>query len=262
MITRKSKAEIETMREAGKIVAAVHNACKEAAAPGVSTGELDAIAEDVIRSAGAVPTFLGYNGFPASICASINDEVVHGIPSRKRKLSSGDIFKLDVGATLRGMVADAAITFGIGDIPEEVERLLEATRESLFRGIDAARVGNRIYDISHAVESYVAPLGYGIVRDYGGHGVGHRLHEEPHIPNHGPQGKGPRIKPGYCLAIEPMVNLGGDDVKVLSDRWTVVTADGKWSAHFEHSLAVTDDGPLILTLPDGAPQPFLGGAIL
>lgn len=262
MITRKSKGEIDTMRAAGKVVAEVHRACREASKAGVSTWEVDQLAESIVRDAGGVPTFKGYNGFPATICASINEEVVHGIPSKKRILQEGDIFSLDVGCTLEGLVADAALTFAVGDASEDAIKLMDVTKGALFAGLDAARPGNRISDISHAVEAHINKYGLGIVRDYGGHGVGHRLHEEPHIPNHGKPGVGPRIKPGYCLAIEPMVNLGSDDVKTLADRWTVVTSDGKWSAHFEHSLAVTPDGPLLLTLPEGAEQPFLGNAIL
>jgi methionyl aminopeptidase len=262
MITRKSRTEIETMRAAGKIVALVHSECKAAAMPGVSTGELDALAEEIIRSRGGLPTFKGYNDFPATICASINEEVVHGIPSRKRKLKEGDIFSLDVGVTLDGLVADAAITFGIGEISTEAQDLIRITQECLFLGLAQAIEGNRISDISAAVEAHARKHGYGLVQDYGGHGVGHRLHEPPHIANHGAAGTGPRIKPGYCLAIEPMVNLGVDEVRTLPDRWTVVTVDGRWSAHFEHSLAVTPEGPLLLTLPDGAPQPFLNGVVL
>jgi methionyl aminopeptidase len=262
MIERKSQAEIEVMRAAGKIVAAVHALCREMARPGVSTGELDEAAEELIRSRGAIPTFKGYRGFPATLCTSVDDEVVHGIPSRKRVLVDGQILSLDCGATLDGLVADAATTIPIGVVGDDVLKLLRVCEESLWKGIEAACVGNRVNDIGFAVESHVKRYGYGIVRDYGGHGVGYRLHEEPHIPNHGRSNTGPRIKAGYCLAIEPMINLGGDDVKVLPDNWTVVTADGKSSAHFEHSLAVTNDGPLVLSLPDGAPQPFLGGKII
>ncbi len=260
MIRRKTQREIETMRKAGVIVAEVHRACAEAARPGVSTADLDALAEEVIRSHGAEPTFLGYRGFPASICASINDEVVHGIPSPKRILREGDILKVDVGATYKGLVADAAITVPIGEVPPEVQELIDVTREALMAGLDACRVGRRVGDVSHAVEAVVRAHGFGIVRDYGGHGVGHRLHEDPHVPNYGKPGTGPRLRAGMCLAIEPMVNLGTDDVEVLADGWTVVTADGKWSAHFEHSVAITDAGPLVLTLPEDAPQPFLEGA--
>lgn len=262
MIERKSQAEIEVMRAAGKIVAAVHALCRELAKPGVTTGELDEAAEALIRSRGAVPTFKGYRSFPATLCLSIDSEVVHGIPSRKRVIQAGQILSVDVGATLDGLVADAATTLAIGDVDEEAQALLRVTEESLWRGLAQAREGNRVNDIGWAVETHIKRHGYGIVRDYGGHGVGYRLHEEPHIPNHGKPNTGPRIKVGYCLAIEPMVNIGGDDVRVLADNWTVVTADGTRSAHFEHSLAVTKDGPLILTLPDGAKQPFLGGAVL
>lgn len=262
MIERKSQTEIDTMRAAGKIVAAVHALCRELAKPGASTGLLDEASEELIRSRGAVPTFKGYRGFPATLCASVDYEVVHGIPRKDRILREGEILSIDCGATLDGLVADAATTLEIGEVSEDAKKLLRVTEESLFKGLAAARAGNRIHDISYAVEAYVNRYGYGIVRDYGGHGVGYRLHEEPHIPNHGRANSGPRIKVGYCLAIEPMVNLGGHDVRVLDDNWTVVTADRTVSAHFEHSLAVTKAGPLILTLPDGAPQPFLGGAII
>lgn len=262
MIERKSQAEIEVMRAAGKIVAAVHAKCRELAKPGVTTAELDEAAEELIRSHGAVPTFKGYRGFPATLCLSIDSEVVHGIPTRKRSLQVGQVLSVDCGATLEGLVADAATTIPIGEIDADAQQLIKVTEESLWKGLAQAREGNRVHDIGWAVETHIKRFGFGIVRDYGGHGVGYRLHEEPHIPNHGKPNTGPRIKVGYCLAIEPMVNIGGDDVRVMPDNWTVVTADGTRSAHFEHSLAVTKDGPLILTLPDGAPQPFLGGAIL
>jgi len=262
MIRRKSKAEIQKMRAAGKVVALVHSECAKAATPGTSTGQLDALAEEIIRSYGGEPTFLGYQGFPGTICASINEEVVHGIPSPTRILNDGDLFKLDVGVTLEGLVADAALSIPVGEVSADVQRLIDVTKASLFEGINAARAGNRIGDIGNSIEAYINRFEMGIVRDYGGHGVGHQLHEEPHVPNHGRAGTGPRIKEGYCLALEPMVNLGTDDVDVLSDKWTVVTSDRKWSAHFEHSMAVTADGPLILTLPDGAPQPFLNDQIL
>jgi methionyl aminopeptidase len=256
VITRKSKKEMEIMHQAGKVVAAVHAYCRENAKPGVSTWELDQGSEAIIREAGGLPTFKGYHGFPATICASINDEIVHGIPSKKRLLREGDIFSLDVGCTLKGLVADAAVTVAVGTISKELENLLIDTEKSLFLGIEAARVGNRIHDIGAAIETFANQKGYGIVRDYGGHGVGHQLHEEPHIPNHGRAGSGPRIKAGHCFAIEPMLNLGTDDVRVLPDEWTVVTADSKPSAHFEHSIAITEEGPFIFTLPKGVPQPF------
>ena len=257
MIKRKSRKEIEIMRQAGIVVAKVHTYCRENAKPGVTTWELDQAAEEIIRSHGGIPTFKGYHGFPATICASINEEIVHGIPSKKRVLKSGDVFSLDVGCTLNGMVADAALTVGVGEVTDDVKALLKDTQRSLFVGIEAAMVGNRVHDIGAAIESFANKKGYGIVRDYGGHGVGHRLHEEPHIPNHGRGGTGPRIKAGHCFAIEPMLNLGCDDVKVLPDQWTVITADRKPSAHFEHSIAITADGPYILTLPEDAPQPYV-----
>ena len=257
MIRRKSRREIETMRKAGIVVARVHAYCREHAKPGVSTWELDQAAEDIIRSAGGTPTFKGYHGFPATICASVNEEIVHGIPSKKRILKDGDVFSLDVGCTLNGMVADAALTVPVGTVPPEVQQLLDDTQRSLFVGIEAAVVGNRVHDIGASIEAFATQKGYGIVRDYGGHGVGHRLHEEPHIPNHGRGGTGPRIKAGHCFAIEPMLNLGVDDVVVLPDQWTVITADRKPSAHFEHSIAITEKGPYILTLPEDAKQPYV-----
>ncbi len=245
------------MREAGAVVAKVHAFCRENAKPGVSTWELDQGSEEIVRSHGGVPTFLGYHGFPATICASVNEEVVHGIPSRKRILQDGDILSVDVGCTLRGLVADAALTILIGNVDPTVAKLVEDTRQSLFLGIEAALVGNRIHDIGAAIETFADARHYGLVREYGGHGVGHQLHEEPHIPNHGRAGTGPRIKAGHCLAIEPMLNLGTDDVRTLSDQWTVVTTDGKPAAHWEHSIAITEEGPYILTLPEGAPQPYV-----
>jgi len=257
MITRKSKTEIETMRQAGIVVAEIHEMCRQEAKQGVSTARLDAMSEEICRNAGGIPTFKGYQGFPATICASINEEVVHGIPSKNRFLEYGDIFTVDVGVTLDGLVADAAITVGVGEITTEAQRLLDDTEKSLYIGIEQARAGNRIHDIGAAIEEFANERGYGIVREYGGHGVGHRLHEEPHIPNHGRAGTGPRIKEGYCLCIEPMLNLGSDSVKTLADHWTVVTEDGKLSAHFEHCFAVTAQGILILSLPEDAPQPFL-----
>jgi len=257
MIRRKSQNEIDTMREAGIVVAEVHEMCRQEARAGVSTWDLDVRAEEIIRSHGGVPTFKGYHGFPATICASINEEVVHGIPSRARVLNDGDIFTVDVGVTLDGLVADAAIMVAIGEVDSATLRLVEDTREALFIGLNQARPGNRISDIGAAIEAFANEKGYGIVRDYGGHGVGHQLHEEPHIPNHGKGGRGPRIKAGHCLCIEPMLNLGVDEVVTLADKWTVVTADRKPSAHWEHCFAVTEDGPLILSLPRDAPQPFL-----
>ena len=250
MITTKSKSELELMRIAGRIVAEVHREVRRMVRPGVTTSELDAFAEDLIRAAGATPTFKGYNGFPATLCTSVNEQVVHGIPSRNVRLKEGDIIGVDCGATYKGYIGDSAWTYAVGEIRPELKALLAAAEESLWRGIGAARVGNRISDIGAAVEGYIQPLGYGIVRDFCGHGVGNKLHEEPQVPNYGEPGRGPRLKAGWCLAIEPMINLGGDTTRILKDKWTVVTMDGKASAHFEHSLAITPEGPEILTTLD------------
>lgn len=253
MIVRKSKAEIEKMRRAGQVVADVHKAVREIVRPGVSTWELDQLAEKIIRKAGAEPTFMGYGGhgdvppFPASLCISINEEVVHGIPSKTRILEEGDIVAIDCGATLDGYVGDSAVTWPVGKVTPELEALLEHTRASLYAAIEKCVPGNRLGDVSHAVEAYVRPHGYGLVEDYCGHGVGRRLHEEPQVPNLGIPGTGRRLKSGWCLAIEPMVNLGTHETVTLDDKWTVITADRLASAHFEHSVAITDDGPLILT---------------
>jgi len=252
MIIRKSKAEIEKMRAAGQIVA---EALREIAAmvePGVTTRDLDRMAERKIRDAGAVPTFKGYFGYPASICTSINDEVVHGIPG-DRKLRNGDIVGIDCGATLNGYVGDSAITVPVGDIRDELKKLLEATRDSLFAAIAKCRVGNRLGDVCNAVQSHVEPLGYSVVRSYCGHGVGRAMHEEPQVPNYGMPGTGPRLREGWVIAIEPMVNLGNHDVRMLSDGRTVVTVDGLPSAHFEHTVAITADGPYVLTAGDAMP---------
>jgi len=248
MITLKSERELEVMREAGKIVAGAHKVVAQAAKPGVTTGELDAIAEEYILKQGAVPGFKGYHGFPATICASINEEVVHGIPGL-RKLQNGDIISIDIGAVINGYYGDAAQTIAVGNISTEVRKLIDVTKEALNRGIAQAVDGNRLSDISHVIQSYVESFGLSIVRDYVGHGVGREMHEDPQLPNFGPPGRGPRLKPGMTLAIEPMVNIGTYDVKTLENNWTVVTKDGKFSAHFEHSIAVTEGAPLILTAP-------------
>ncbi len=246
MITDKSKHELEIMREAGRIVATVLDEMKRWIKPGVTTRELDAAAETLIRKAGATPSFMGYNGFPASICASVNEELVHGIPGPK-KLEDGDIVSIDVGAYYKGYHGDSAYTYAVGNISEEAKRLLEVTEASLYEGIKMAVVGNRLSDISHAVQAYVEPKGFSIVRDYVGHGIGREMHESPQIPNFGPPGKGPRLRTGMVLAIEPMVNVGSYDVRTLSDNWTVVTADGSLCAHFEHTVAIDEDGPIIMT---------------
>ncbi len=255
MIVLKSRTEIAQMREAGRIVARVHEALREMIKPGVTTAQLNARAEAIIRAHDAVPTFLGYphsgkNDFPASICASINEELVHGIPSAKRWLEPADIISIDVGATYRGWVGDSAWTYPVGAIDEESQRLLEATEGALWAGIAQARPGNHLADISHAVEMYVVQRGCSVVREYTGHGVGRRMHEEPQVLNYVPAGagRGPRLKAGMTLALEPMVNAGGWHTRVLADGWTVVTADNKRSAHFEHTIALTEGEPEVLTV--------------
>ena len=246
MVIRKSRAEIEKMRRAGLIVAETLRRLRGMVEPGMTTRELDAVAESTIRAAGASPTFKGYRGFPASICASVNDEVVHGIPS-DRQLRAGDILKIDCGATLDGYVGDAAISVPVGQVPPEIERLMETTRDSLLCAIKQMVPGNRLYDVSYAVQQYVEERGFSVVRDFCGHGIGQRMHEDPQVPNYGRPGTGPTLKEGWVLAIEPMVNEGGYEVRVLSDGWTVKTRDGKASSHFEHTIAVTEDGPRVLT---------------
>ena len=218
--------------------------------PGVSTEEIDRIAEAYIRSQGAKPNFKGYNGYPATACISINNEVIHGIPTKKRIIKEGDIVSIDLGATINGYHGDNAATFAAGDISQEAKSLLKATEESLYEGIKAAIAGNRIGDISSSVQRYVEERGYSVVREYVGHGIGTSLHESPEVPNFGREGRGIRLVPGMTLAIEPMVNAGGYDVKVLPDGWTVLTKDGSLSAHFEHTVAITADGPKILTIAD------------
>jgi methionyl aminopeptidase len=250
MIVLKSEDEVQAMRRAGRVVAEVLARLGERVAPGVTTGELDRLAEDFLRNRGAVPAFKGYNGFPASICASVNEQVVHGIPG-PRTLEAGQIVSVDVGAIIDGFYGDSAATFPVGQVPPEAERLMSATREALGRGIAQAREGNRLSDISHAVQEWVEAQGFSVVREYVGHGIGRAMHEAPAIPNYGPPGRGPRLKQGMVLAIEPMVNAGGYEVRTLEDRWTVVTLDGGWSAHFEHTVAVTVGGPLVLTALEG-----------
>ncbi|MDQ3012899.1 MAG: type I methionyl aminopeptidase [Acidobacteriota bacterium] len=251
MVIRKSRDDLNKMRRAGLIVAETLRELRGMVEPGITTRQLDAYAEKKIRSAGAYPTFKHYRKFPASICASINDEVVHGIPS-DRKLREGDIIKIDCGATLDGYVGDAAITIPVGKVLPEIENLLEVTRASLFRAMEKMVPGNRLYDVSYAVQEFVEEKGYSIVRDFCGHGVGQQMHEDPQVPNYGRPGTGPKLKDGWVLAIEPMVNFGTHEVKVLEDGWTVKTKDGKASSHFEHTIAITEDGPLVMTaLEDG-----------
>lgn len=235
------------MRRAGLIVAETLRELRAMVAPGISTRELDAHAEKRIRSAGAYPTFKGYRGFPASICTSVNEEVVHGIPSNRR-LREGDIIKIDCGATLDGYVGDAAITIPVGQVAPEVEKLMEATRESLFKAVERMVAGNRLHDVSFAVQEHVEERGYSVVREFCGHGVGSKMHEDPQVPNYGRPGTGPKLKPGLVLAIEPMVNLGSHEIEVdKTDNWTVRTRDRKYSSHFEHTIAVTENGPIVLT---------------
>lgn len=251
MVIRKSRGELGKMRQAGLIVAETLRDLRRMVEPGISTRELDAFAESKIRKAGAYPTFKGYRGFPGSICASVNEEVVHGIPS-SRKLRDGDIIKIDCGATLNNYVGDAAITVPVGQISSEVERLTQITRESLIRAVEKMVPGNRLYDVSYAVQEYVEAHRFAIVREFCGHGIGQSMHEDPQVPNYGRPGTGPTLKPGWVLAIEPMVNLGGHEVKMEPDGWTVKTQDGLPSSHFEHTIAVTEDGPMVLTaLEDG-----------
>ena len=246
MINRKSRDEIKRMRHAGHIVALVHQKIREVIEPGISTKELDSIAHDIIRKERAIPTFLGYHGFPGSICASINEQVVHGIPHEDIKVKEGDIISIDVGATYAGMVGDGAWTYPVGKISDECQRLLKATEEALLAGIAQMRAGNVLDDISGAIEAVAVREKLGIVRQYGGHGVGHEMHEEPFLFNY-KVGDHTLIKQGYAIAIEPMLNLGGDEVVVADDEWTVSTADKMPSAHFEHTVLATDDEPLIIT---------------
>ncbi|GEA14375.1 MAG: methionyl aminopeptidase [Moorella sp. (in: firmicutes)] len=247
MIILKSRREIALMREAGRIVARTLAKLKDHIAPGVTTAELDRIAEDYIRENGAVPAFKGYQGFPASICVSVNEEVVHGIPGLKQ-LAEGDIISIDIGAVKNGYVGDAAVTFPVGAIDAEKQHLLAVTEAALYEGIKHAVAGNRLTDISHAIQTYVEKNGLSVVRDYVGHGIGRAMHEDPQVPNFGPPGYGPRLRAGMVLAIEPMVNAGTHEVYTLANGWTVVTRDKKPSAHFEHTVALTDNGPEILTL--------------
>lgn len=249
MIITKTPREIAIMREAGQIVARTHQVLKQHIKPGITTLELDRIAEDYIRSQGATPSFKGYNGFTGSVCASVNEELVHGIPG-KRVLKDGDIISIDIGAYYNGYHGDSAWTYPVGTISEETQRLLDVTEESLYKGLEHAKAGVRLTDISHAIQAYVESNDFSVVREYVGHGVGQNLHEEPQIPHYGPPGKGPRLKTGMTLAIEPMVNAGQRYVRTLADNWTVVTVDGSMCAHFEHTIAITDDGYEILTKLD------------
>jgi methionyl aminopeptidase len=246
MIIRKSPQEIERMARAGRVVAETHRLVGEHVRPGVTTQELDELAEEYIRSQGGVPTFLGYKGFPASLCLSPNDMVVHGIPG-PYKLEEGDILSVDVGVTLDGFVADAAYTHPVGEVTDDARRLLETGQAALAAGVAEARAGNRLSDISHAVQSVTEAAGFSVIRSLVGHGVGRSMHEDPQIPNFGAPGRGPVLQPGMTLAIEPMINAGGPDVYLHDDHWSISTEDGSLSCHFEHTVAVTETGPRILT---------------
>ncbi len=247
-IVCKSAAEIEKMRRSGHLVREILDALKAAVKPGVSTMDLERIAAKMIQDAGAKPAFKGYYDYPCVLCTSINQEIVHGIPSEKRKLAVGDIVSIDCGVILDGYYGDAAITVAVGtEIAPDLLKLLEVTEASLYRGIEQARVGNNVGDVGAAVQEYVEAAGFSVVREFVGHGIGTRLHEEPQVPNFGSKGQGAKLREGMVLAIEPMVNTGGPATRVLEDKWTAVTADGGYSAHFEHCVAVTKDGPVILT---------------
>ena len=248
MVTLKSEREIERMRASGRVVAEVLEALEAEIRPGVATAELDRLAESIIRGhEGARPAFKGYGGFPASICASVNEEVVHGIPSKSRTLEAGDIVGIDVGVLMSGYHADAARTFAVGPVTEQTRRLLTVTQAALEAGIEAARAGARLGDVSASIQGVAEKAGFSIVRDLVGHGIGQHLHEDPQVPNFGVEGRGLELEPGLVIAIEPMVTVGGSEVRTLADAWTIVTIDGSLSAHFEHTVAITENGPDILT---------------
>jgi methionyl aminopeptidase len=247
MVQIKNNEQLACMRKAGRITGEAILAAREHIKEGVSTKELDTIIRNYIEKCGAKPSFLGYGGFPGSACISINNEVIHGIPNAKRFLQEGDIVKIDVGAYIGGYHGDSANTFGVGKISEEAEKLIAVTRESFFRGVKMAAKGKRVGDIGSEICGYAEGLGYGVVRKFVGHGIGHELHEDPEVPNFGTAGRGVRLYPGMTVAIEPMINIGSRDVKILDDGWTVITADGSLSAHYEHSVAITDGEPILLT---------------
>lgn len=248
-ITIKTAAQIAAMRRAGRLVARTLAEVTAAVRPGVTTKQLDTLAERIIRSAGGIPSFKGYNGFPGSVCASVNEEIVHGIPGT-RALREGDILSLDIGAIVDGWHGDSAVTVPVGRVTPEAERLMAAGRQALAEGLAAARANGRLSDIGAAIEACAQRHGFGVVREYVGHGIGRRMHEEPQVFNYGPAGQGPVLRPGMTLAVEPMLNAGGEATAVLDDKWTVVTADGSLSVHFEHTIVITDDGPEILTRGD------------
>jgi methionyl aminopeptidase len=252
VIELKSAREIGLMRRGGHILSEVMDRLRAGVKPGMSTLEIDADVEEFIRARGAVPAFKGYRGFPATVCISINEEVVHGIPSATRHVKEGDIVGLDLGCIVEGYYADCAFTLAVGGVPARVQELLDVTRESLERGITECRPGRRLSDVSHAIQSHVERHGFSVVRAFVGHGIGRALHEEPQVPNFGDPGRGPQLRTGMVLAIEPMVTMGSWDVKILDDGWTAVTKDGSLAAHFEHTIAVTDNGPEVLTSKSGA----------
>jgi methionyl aminopeptidase len=252
VIVLKSPREIALMREGGRILVEAMRLCRDLAKPGISTLEIDREVEALIRARGAQPAFKGYRGYPATVCASINEEVVHGIPAAHRKVKEGDIVGLDLGAIVEGYYADAAFTLPVGEVSEEVHRLLTVTREALDRAIEEARPGRRLGDVSAAVQRHAEAAGFGVVRAFVGHGIGRELHEDPQVPNFGEPGKGPRLRAGMVLAIEPMLTMGHWGVRVLGDRWTAVTEDGSLAAHFEHTVAITENGPDVLTRPESA----------
>jgi methionyl aminopeptidase len=253
----KTPEQVAVMREAGLVVARTLRVLAAAVRPGITTAELDALAEAEIRAAGATPSFKGYHGYPATICTSVNEEIVHGIPSRQRSLHEADIVSIDCGAIVDGWHGDAALTVGVGTISAEHARLLQACETALWRGLAQAQAGGRLGDISHAVETSVSQSGrYGMVQEYTGHGIGSAMHMDPPVPNYGRPGRGPRLRPGMALAVEPMVMTGGEETVLLDDGWTVITADGSWAAHFEHTVAVTSDGPWVLTAEDGGTSGF------
>jgi len=247
-VSIKSAKEIELMRESCRLLALVHDELGKAIKPGMSTKEIDILGDKLIRGFGCIPNFLHYNGYPASICVSVNDEVVHGIPNHHRKLQEGDIVSLDAGLIYKGYHSDAARTHAVGKISEEAQKLIDVTKQSFFEGIKMAKTGNHLYDISNAIDAYVTPFGYGIVRDLVGHGIGTSLHEDPQIPNFAQKKKGLILQPGMTLAIEPMINMGRCDVEWLDDDWTVVTEDGSISAHYENTVLITEGEPEILTI--------------
>lgn len=247
-ITIKSEREIELMRESCRLLGIVHKEMEEAIRPGVSTMDINIIGDTVIRKLGCIPNFKNYNGYPASVCVSVNDEVVHGIPNKKRILQEGDIVSLDAGLIYKGYHSDAARTHGVGQISPAAQKLIDVTKASFFEGIKMAKAGNHLHDISNAIDAFIQPYGYGIVRDLVGHGIGTSLHEDPQIPNFAQRRRGPKLQAGMTLAIEPMINMGRADVDWLDDDWTVVTDDGSWSAHYENTILITDGEPEILTL--------------